>query len=539
MVQVLPVLENQGWNKRVESVGLPCLDESSILSSSTTFCRRESYLRYLITAFHAAGQLHYVFNMMKNSVPLLCFLTAFLLSCSGGKKEVTEAELSAFGTYVYQLDTLLQEHIWYSRMGVSEDADSLLTYLRRELPRNGLDSTAFHISEIAEDLHIVHILAFDSVGQDINNVLNRLEGNLTNAYMDYVIGQRYGFMRPDRVFNHLDFKINSTEYARLFDYEVKAPQREEAEQMLTSDERLSYLMASTPTDAVYAALQARLATTTDTTERRTLAVNMERLRWLRQRPDARSRHIWVNIPAQQLWAVSDDSVLNMRICCGAVATKSPLLHSAISYIQVNPEWQIPQSIIKNEVSHHGGDSAYFARHHYYIIDRNSGDTLNPAKVTGASLQSGRLRVGQHGGPGNSLGRIVFRFPNNFSVYLHDTNSPGAFQRERRTLSHGCIRVQKPFDLAHYLLPNADEWFLDRLRISMDLKPTGERGIKYLKEHPDEPSPRRLLKHIDVNPHVPLFIDYFTAYPTPGSDSIAFWPDVYNYDRIIAREIPWK
>jgi len=477
--------------------------------------------------------------MMKNGVPFICILAILFLSCSGGKREATEAELSAFGTYVYQLDTLQREHIWYSRMGVSEDADSLLSYLRRELPRNGLDSSAFHIPDIDADLHIVHLLAFDSVGQNINDVLCRLESNLTNAYMDYVIGQRYGFMRPDRVFNRLDFKINSTEYARLFDYEVKAPQREEAEQMITSDKRISYLMASTPTDAVYAALQARLATTTDTTERRTLAVNLERLRWQRQRPVANEQHIWVNIPSQQLWAVCPDSVLTMRICCGAVTTKTPLLHSAISYIQVNPEWQIPFSIVKNEVSHHGGDSAYFARHHYYIINSNSGDTLNPANVSSSSLQSGRLRVGQRGGPGNSLGRIVFRFPNNFSVYLHDTNSPGAFQRERRTLSHGCIRVQKPFELAHYLLPDADEWFLDQLRISMDLKPTGERGRKYLKEHPDEPRPRRLLKYIDVKPRVPLFIDYFTAYPTPGTDTIAIWPDLYGYDRIIAREIPWK
>ena len=477
--------------------------------------------------------------MMRNKVPFLFILATLLLSHSCGKQGATEAEMSAFGTFVYQLDTLPQEHIWFSRMGVSEDADTLLAYLRRELPRNGLDSMAFHLPEIAEDLNIIHLLAFDSVGQNINDVLRRLEANLTAAYVDYTTGQRYGFMRPDRVFNRLDYKPDSTGYVRLFDIEVQAPRREEAEQMLTSDERIPYLIASTPTDAVYAALQARLTTTSETSDRRILAVNMERLRWRCQRPVTNEHYIWVNIPAQQLWAVTPDSVLTMRICCGATATKTPLLHSAVSYIQVNPEWQIPFSIVKNEVSNHGGDSAYFARHHYYIIDKNSGDTLNPAKVSGSALQSGRLRVGQRGGPGNSLGRLVFRFPNNFSVYLHDTNSPSAFQRDRRTLSHGCIRVEKPFELAQYLLPDADEWFLDRLRISMDMKPTGERGKKYLEEHPKEPSPRRLLRYIDVKPHVPLYLEYFTAYPTPGTDSIAIWPDRYGYDRVIADAIPWK
>ena len=76
-------------------------------------------------------------------------------------------------------------------------------------------------------------------------------------------------------------------------------------------------------------------------------------------------------------------------------------------------------------------------------------------------------------------------------------------------------------------------------IPLEMKPTGERGKKYLEEHPKEPSPRRLLRYIDVKPHVPLYLEYFTAYPTPGTDSIAIWPDRYGYDRVIADAIPCK
>ena len=306
--------------------------------------------------------------------------------------------------------------------------------------------------------------------------------------------------------------------------------------MLASDDRMKYLWESKPASDVYQTLQQRLAQTTSKEERRKLAVNMERSRWQVTQPAPVGRTVIVNIAAQQLWAVGADSVLNMRICCGATATKTPLLISTISHIQVNPEWVIPHNIVKTDVARHGGDSAYFARNHYSIIDRSTGDTLNPVNVSGDALNSGRLRVSQRGGAGNSLGRIVFRFQNNFSVYLHDTNNRGAFQRERRTLSHGCVRVQDPFGLACFLLPELDERMLDRLRISMDLPPVTDDGREYLEEHADDPRPFRLITYRDVSPHVPVYIIYYTAYPNPTTGAIDLWPDIYGYDTAITGAI---
>ena len=195
----------------------------------------------------------------------------------------------------------------------------------------------------------------------------------------------------------------------------------------------------------------------------------------------------------------------MKICCGAVPTKTPLLNSEITHMQVNPDWIIPLSIVKGEVAVHGGDSAYFAKRRYYIIDRQKGDTLDPKKVSSSQLTGGGLRVGQKGGAGNSLGRIVFRFANNFGVYLHDTNNRGAFKRERRTLSHGCVRVEKPFELACFLLQGADEWTLDKIRLSMDMKPETERGLEYLEEHAEDPRPLKAIVYRDINPRVPVYI----------------------------------
>lgn len=509
----------------------------------------------------------------------LCFIVLVLGSCRDARHRPTEAELSQFGTYVYALDTLQMESslravinadtstwkanvtvrhryasaaryedtpLWFSRQGLSADADTLLAILRRELPAAYLDSTLFRVPQIAADLNVVRLLAFDSLGVSINDALPRLDYNLSRAYVHYCTGQRYGFVRPDRILNKLDIKVGTSDYARLFDYDIKAPDYDDALCHLLSDERMSYLRDSRPQGPVYEALRAAMDTVADGDLRRTLAINIERCRWQMAQPPTEGRRILVNIPAQQLWAIGADSILNMLICCGSTLTKTPLLHSGVSYMQVNPDWIIPQNIVKTDIVRHAGDSAYFARHRYYITDRQTGDTLRVSTVTSAQMLSGRLRIAQSGGRGNSLGRIVFRFPNDFAVYLHDTNNPSAFKRERRTLSHGCIRVQRPFELARFLLPDADEWTLDRLRLSMDLQPESDRGRQYLldldrrqREDPTfkRPMPIRLFSYQKVEPHVPVFITYFTAYPNPVTGILEFHPDIYGYDRALLRAFP--
>lgn len=501
---------------------------------------------------------------------LIGALTIMLLSACTSIFGPTEAELSAFGEYVYRIDSLQlneqlnhilnedklqnntrtvvhqyykgkidtgQPMLWITRMGVDSDADALLTQLRREIPLAGLDTAAFHLTEIAQDLNVIHTLAFDSLGIDINTLLPRLDYNLSQAYVCYAIGQRYGFVNPDKLLNQLDFNEELQSYTRLFDYEVKTPDYEEAIRHLTSDERMDYLRQSSPNDSVYLKLQDRLSASTDVAERHKLAINMERCRWQLKKPQADERRVLVNLPAQQLWAMCPDTIINMRICFGKKSTKTPLLASGISRIDVNPDWIITPNIIKNEVSIHAGDSAYFARNRYYIVNLNSGDTLNPAHVSMSQLQSGTLRVGQRGGAGNSLGRIVFRFPNNFSVYLHDTSNRGAFDLAQRALSHGCIRVQKPFDLALFALPDLEEWDADRLRISMDIKPITEQGMQYLEEHRDDPRPLRLIRQQTVTPSLPLYIIYYTAYPNPESGAVEYWSDPYGYDAVIAATHP--
>ena len=112
---------------------------------------------------------------------------------------------------------------------------------------------------------------------------------------------------------------------------------EEAIRHLTSDERMDYLRQSSPNDSVYLKLQDRLSASTDVAERHKLAINMERCRWQLKKPQADERRVLVNLPAQQLWAMCPDTIINMRICFGKKSTKTPLLASGISRIDVNAE----------------------------------------------------------------------------------------------------------------------------------------------------------------------------------------------------------
>ena len=156
------------------------------------------------------------------------------------------------------------------------------------------------------------------------------------------------------------------------------------------------------------------------------------------------------------------------------------------------------------------------------------------EVTKAMLLSGKYRVAQQSGDDNSLGRIVFRFKNKFSVFLHYTSTPWVFQRDSRAISHGCVRVAEPYELAAFVLDKPDEWLLDRIRISMGLSAMTDRGRQYLRTHQSEED-HKLIGYVPVKPHVPLYIIYYTLWPNEQG-TLQAWPDVYGYDRVVLQHL---
>jgi murein L,D-transpeptidase YcbB/YkuD len=174
-----------------------------------------------------------------------------------------------------------------------------------------------------------------------------------------------------------------------------------------------------------------------------IAANMERWRWM-PRIWPRTR-IEVNIPGAVL-DLYDDNVKaeTMLVAVGSPTKRTPMLMSAIHSVVLNPPWNVPTSIAAKELAPKG--EAYLNRNGFRWISNGAG---------GARLQ-------QKPGPGNSLGRIKFDFDNDFGVYLHDTNSKAVFGRDARSVSHGCVRVERPMDLARILLERSQGWDAERI-----------------------------------------------------------------------------
>lgn len=262
-----------------------------------------------------------------------------------------------------------------------------------------------------------------------------------------------------------------------------------------------------------------------------LRANMERYRW-RRKKNKHDKHIEVNIAPAMLFASQKDSLpLIMRVCVGSIVNKTPLLESDISYLNLNPVWNVPTSIAQKEVAVlQKRDPTYIKRQNMKLykggkeVDVESIDwkEVNPSKFS--------YTVRQNSGGGNALGLVKFMFNNAFSVYLHDTPSKAAFNRKSRTVSHGCVRVQKPFDLAFFCMSaTSDNVYKDRLYYSINKPPISSEGKKLVKEN-------KLKKLPDIlNPEdkISLFIDYYTAYMYPNdNNSLYYADDPYGYDKVI-------
>ncbi|MBO7590487.1 MAG: L,D-transpeptidase family protein [Prevotella sp.] len=482
------------------------------------------------------------FSDMKAPAFVFDFQQVAQLVAETARKEGAATESDRRVRDYYEQDGV--QLLWVDRAGVDHRADSLLAHLH-QVGDIGFSERAFFVDAIEHDLQQLRQLQFGEGNDDINHVAARLEYHLTKAYMRYAYGYRYGFINPSRIFNHLDEEEKKpgdnsriVRYRGLFDVDMEqAP----ADYHLTvidkivNDSIAEYLSAIEPQDKFYHKLKGMLKNDTTAEQRQRILSNMERTRWRLRRPIPETgKRIIVNIPAYHLYAYGNDSLLHMRIVCGAWKTKTPLLSSEIEWMEVNPQWIIPQSILEKDVVHHAGDSAYFARNRYNIYERTTNKQMEIGEVTQSMLLSGKYRVAQESGDDNSLGRLVFRFKNNFSVFLHYTSTPWMFQRDKRSISHGCVRVERPFELANYVLDEPDEWLLDRIRISMGLKPTSDRGRKYLRTHQDEED-HKLIGYVPVKPHVPLYIIYFTLWPDETGD-LKTWPDVYGYDRVILEHL---
>ncbi len=247
---------------------------------------------------------------------------------------------------------------------------------------------------------------------------------------------------------------------------------------------------------------------------RQIELNLDRYRWL---PDEfADRYILVNIPDFRLRAYdgSRESFEQRVIVGDEYQNATPVFADSMTYLVFRPEWNVPSSILVNEMLPKLQDDIYdLAGHGFEVVDTEA-DTLvrDPSSIDWDDEDTVdlRYRVRQRSGENNSLGLVKFMFPNRFNIYLHDTPARKLFDRPVRTLSHGCVRVENPVQLADFVLDGQDGWDEGKIRAAME-DSSGSRGRTVPLERP-----------------VPVYLLYLTAFMR--DDELHFRNDPYGKDR---------
>ena len=229
---------------------------------------------------------------------------------------------------------------------------------------------------------------------------------------------------------------------------------------------------------------------------RQIRLNLERWRSL-PRIDATSR-IEVNVPAAQAVLFADDEPVRvMRTIVGAVIHPTPVLRARMRSVLLNPPWLVPSSIIKKEIQPAlKRDPNYLQRQNMVYQDVDGGRVLE-----------------QLPGPRNSLGQVKFEMPNPDDIYMHDTPEQRLFGLSRRYISHGCIRVEDPRELARILL-DSDQWSRDAIDAAIATGAT---------------------QRIPLTKSLPVYVLYWTAFVDPDG-TVEFRDDIYGRDRRLAEAL---
>jgi murein L,D-transpeptidase YcbB/YkuD len=241
--------------------------------------------------------------------------------------------------------------------------------------------------------------------------------------------------------------------------------------------------------------------------------NLERLRWVAR--ELAGDYLLVDIAGftAQLWR-NDALVWSARVVVGKPFRTTPEFRARMKYLVLNPEWNVPPTILREDVLPKViANPAYLERHQMRVLDAG-GQRIDPAAIDWSQYRTNPrafpYQIVQAPGGDNPLGAIKFMFPNEHSVYLHDTPARALFERTARAFSSGCIRVERPLELARLLLDDPVRWSDDRLREAVASGRT---------------------QTVPVRLTVPVLLLYFTA-TVDADGTLRFRPDLYGRDKAI-------
>ncbi len=248
---------------------------------------------------------------------------------------------------------------------------------------------------------------------------------------------------------------------------------------------------------------------------REIVLGMERQRWLNwENPDRGDRHVLVNIPDYHAYVVDHEEVtFSTRVVVGARPTNqhTPEFSDVMEHMVINPSWNVPRSIAVNEYLP-AMQSNPGAAGHLQLLQGGQQVSREGIDFTQFTPSTFPFDLRQGPGPGNALGRVKFMFPNRHNIYLHDTPSRSLFARETRAFSHGCVRVQRPLELAYFLLArqesNPESYFNRILNSGQETQ-------------------------VNLATQIPVHLVYWTAFVTPEGQ-MNFRRDIYGRDRDLWR-----
>jgi murein L,D-transpeptidase YcbB/YkuD len=249
---------------------------------------------------------------------------------------------------------------------------------------------------------------------------------------------------------------------------------------------------------------------------RQMQLTLERWRWLSVSPHAAP--LVANIPEFRLRAYDENYkvAFSMNVVVGkAYGHDTPVFGDNMAYVVFRPYWSVPYSIARAEfLPKVARDPDYLAKKGFEVVDSKqnvvTSGTVTPEVLE--QLRSGKLFIRQTPGPKNSLGLVKFIFPNNYNVYMHDTPEQVFFSKSRRDFSHGCIRLERPADVAVWVLRNNPGWDMDHVRAAMNGSTT---------------------QQVNLARPIPVLIVYGTAIVTEDG-IVHFYDDIYGHDAALEK-----
>lgn len=240
-----------------------------------------------------------------------------------------------------------------------------------------------------------------------------------------------------------------------------------------------------------------------------LKANMERLRWLPRRLEA--TNVTVNIPMMELaLRRNGQEVLRMNVVVGKPSRQTPVLNASMANVVINPPWGVPPTILKKDVlpGVMRSGAAYLRKKGLKAYDRK-GNIIDAGNITASNYRNYTFR--QPPGARNALGEIKFNLPNKWDIYLHDTPHREDFTKYNRAQSSGCIRVQRPKEMAEYILAAME-------------------GKRYTPERIDSVIHTRNTRFETLSNKIPVHIIYLTAYEDANGGHVRFARDIYSRDK---------